>query len=233
MAEAPDQTRAKLLVARAIAVGQSPANVIAEQRIELHTEAMDVGGYSLALTISTLIDTVRENKLKADEFDRAFQMIVDSIKPGDTNTQIVNTGSASAPVFAPRAASASTSAAVSQVEATNLNTGEGTMTIGRPAKATKTLRSNPWVSGSFYLTVVVVLLVVLLVMARTVSPWLLPVVLVAGVLLACVIGAFQLRNDDKLSERNFLQLMRMTFKELPLIRAFAKKTPEDDKQLPE
>lgn len=89
----------------------------------------------------------------------------------------------------------------------------------RSPKAAELIRSNPWVSGSFYLTVAVVALVLLGVLANTVPLWALPAIIVAGVLLVCVVGGLQLRNDGRLSESNFLKLMGLTFRGLPLVRS--------------
>jgi internalin A len=44
-------------------------------------------------------------------------------------------------------------------------------------------------------------------------------VVIIGALLAIgVIGAMQLRNDDRLSEESFLKLMIESYKRLPLLR---------------
>ena len=42
-------------------------------------------------------------------------------------------------------------------------------------------------------------------------------VIVAGVLFIPIIGGFQLRQDDRLSEKSFLELMKMVIGQLPLI----------------
>lgn len=78
-------------------------------------------------------------------------------------------------------------------------------------------RRSPWVAGSFYLVVAVVVLCVLMVLARVTPVWSIPVVVVGGVLLLTVIGAFQLRQDDRLSERGFLKLMAIALGKLPTL----------------
>jgi internalin A len=73
---------------------------------------------------------------------------------------------------------------------------------------------NPWISGSFYLVAAVVLMTVLAVISMNVSWYVLPVVIIGGILVITVIGALQLRQDEKLSGSNFLTLMSETFKQL-------------------
>jgi hypothetical protein len=48
--------------------------------------------------------------------------------------------------------------------------------------------------------------------------WALPVILIGGLLGISIVGALQLRNDDKLKEEHFVTLMIESFKYLPLIR---------------
>jgi hypothetical protein len=79
-------------------------------------------------------------------------------------------------------------------------------------------RPSPWFSGSFYLACAVVILAVILATARAVHPLVLPVVLIAALLLVSVVGAFQLRHDEKLCQKNFLSLMALSFKHLPHLR---------------
>jgi len=74
--------------------------------------------------------------------------------------------------------------------------------------------ANPWISGSFYLVAAVVMMAVLAVISKNVSWYILPVVIIGGILIVTVIGALQLRQDEKLSGANFLTLMSETFKQL-------------------
>lgn len=76
---------------------------------------------------------------------------------------------------------------------------------------------NPWISGSFYLVAFVIVVVLLMVVANTLPLWALPIVIIGALLAISIIGAFQLRQDERLSQKNFLELMLMTFKRLPLI----------------
>ncbi len=67
----------------------------------------------------------------------------------------------------------------------------------------------------FYLVCVVVVVGLLLVAGRVLPPWTLPVIIVGAVILVAVVGALQLRQDDRLSERSFLALMREALRYLP------------------
>jgi hypothetical protein len=79
----------------------------------------------------------------------------------------------------------------------------------------KNEQKNPWLSGSFYLIVFIVVIVALSVVARILPISVLPVVIIGGLIALAVIGGLQLRQDDKLSEENFLKLMILSFKYLP------------------
>jgi len=109
-----------------------------------------------------------------------------------------------------------------QVSGTNAHEVEKiTTSLMAEAETSQSLKQdtlNPWFSGSFYLFAVVVLLLVVLVIARTVHIIVLPIVLIFGVLSLSFIGALQLRQDSRLSEKNFLTLMLESLKLSPLLR---------------
>jgi chromosome segregation ATPase len=69
-----------------------------------------------------------------------------------------------------------------------------------PAQKAKPDLSNPWLSGSFYLFAVVVVLLVLAVINVYTSWYTLILVLSACLLITVVIGSLQLRNDKNLSK---------------------------------
>lgn len=83
-------------------------------------------------------------------------------------------------------------------------------------------RVGPWVSGSFYLLAFLLVLAMLAVIANLVSVWVLPAVIIGGLLGLSVVGALQLRHDEGLSEQGFLKLMGLTLRQLPLIRPAGK-----------
>jgi Flp pilus assembly protein TadB len=71
---------------------------------------------------------------------------------------------------------------------------------------------SPWKSGSFYLVVFLVAIMVLAVVGHIVPIIALPVILVGGILALSMIGAFQMRHDEKLSQENFLKLMALSLR---------------------
>ncbi|HYH79446.1 MAG TPA: hypothetical protein VEX86_06605 [Longimicrobium sp.] len=77
--------------------------------------------------------------------------------------------------------------------------------------------NNPWLSGSFYLTAATVIIALLAGVSRVISPWVIPAVLVGGILMLSVVGAMQLKNDRQLSDAGFLTLMGEALKRLPLL----------------
>ena len=85
---------------------------------------------------------------------------------------------------------------------------------------------SAWASGSFYLFAFVVVVVALGVLARSVPAYVLPIVLIAGVLFVPLIGALQLRNDERLAQKPFLELMKLVIGQLPLIRRMSKQEKE-------
>ena len=76
---------------------------------------------------------------------------------------------------------------------------------------------SPWTSGAFYLIVLIVATAAAAFAARVSPLWTAPFVLIAGLLGLTVVGALQLRQDDRLSQRHFLALMAMAFRRLPLL----------------
>jgi hypothetical protein len=75
-------------------------------------------------------------------------------------------------------------------------------------------QSGPWVSGSFYLFVAVVLIVLFSFVRNSIS---LPVIIGVSLLLI-VISIFQLRNDDNLSEEGFTKLLIEVLQKLSLLK---------------
>jgi hypothetical protein len=72
----------------------------------------------------------------------------------------------------------------------------------------------------------------LLVVGKVLSVWVLPVVIVGGLLLVTVVGAFQLRHDAKLSEKGFVSLMALTLKQLPLFSKLTAGGPRAEAERP-
>jgi hypothetical protein len=93
--------------------------------------------------------------------------------------------------------------------------------MAKPSRDTVGTRSA-WANGSFYLFAFVVVIVAVGMLAKTVPAYVLPIVLIAGVLFVPLIGALQLRNDERLAQKPFLELMKLVVGQLPLIRRMSK-----------
>ena len=86
--------------------------------------------------------------------------------------------------------------------------------------------NNPWVSGSFYVFAVVVIMTLLAVISSSLPWYSVGIVFVGGLLTVSIIGALQLRNDKRLSEANFIKLMIEAIKQLPSLLNSAKEKSE-------
>jgi hypothetical protein len=114
----------------------------------------------------------------------------------------------------------------------NISGNSGDVKIKSPTTevaATMNERRNPWISGSFYLIVFVVVVVALSVAGHVLSTLALPIVVIGGLLALSIIGALQVRQDERLSEENFLKLMALSFKYLPWLRRQNAKLDKDSK----
>jgi GTPase SAR1 and related small G proteins len=100
--------------------------------------------------------------------------------------------------------------------------------INMPRKKAPVVKSA-WANGSFYLFAFAVVIAGLGVLARSVPVYVLPMVLIAGILFVPIIGALQLRQDDRLDGKSFMELMRLTIGQLPLLGKLARTHPN---QLP-
>ena len=82
----------------------------------------------------------------------------------------------------------------------------------------KKSRQSPWISGSFYIFAIVILMTVIAVISANVPWYALAIVIIGGLIAIAIIGALQLRHDEALSEDNFIELMEKSLKRLPLLR---------------
>ena len=78
-------------------------------------------------------------------------------------------------------------------------------------------QKTPWVTGSFYLVLVIVVISALTIVGKLLPLYALPIIIIGCLLFLSIIGALQLRNDDKLCEKNFVQLMMLSFKYIPFL----------------
>jgi hypothetical protein len=87
------------------------------------------------------------------------------------------------------------------------------------APQTRTAQKQfPLVSAMFFLIMFVVVFGAILTAARLLPIYVFPLVLIGGILTFSVVGAFILREDLSLSEKSFRDLMRLSFRYLPLLR---------------
>lgn len=84
-------------------------------------------------------------------------------------------------------------------------------------------KNNPWISGSFYLFVAIIIIVLIAILSQNISWYILPIIIIGGILIIGIVGALQLKNDDKLSDKSFVELMTETFKSLPLLNKIKNK----------
>lgn len=78
-------------------------------------------------------------------------------------------------------------------------------------------RSGPWLSGSFYLVALLAITAATISASRLAPPWTVPVVIAGSLLGVGTVGALQLRHDDRLSERRFVDLIKLTVLNLPAL----------------
>ncbi len=89
-----------------------------------------------------------------------------------------------------------------------------------------TQRNNPWLSGSFYLVsylvAVATILVAIIVLNTYGISWttaaVIPLIVIGALLSIGIIGATQLKNDERLSDESYVKLMIESYKRLPLLR---------------
>lgn len=87
-------------------------------------------------------------------------------------------------------------------------------------------KSNPWISGSFYVLAFVVVMTVLAVISSSLPWYSVGIVFIGGLLAFSIISALQLRDDKNLSEENFIKLMLEALKQLPSLLKFPKDNGE-------
>jgi len=91
---------------------------------------------------------------------------------------------------------------------------------------------SAWANGSFYLFVFVVVVAGIGFLGNQLSFPVFCVLVIAGVLLVPIIGALQLKQDERVQDETFLELMKMAIAQLPLIGNMLGKVlnPSDNSQ---
>ncbi|MCP4697068.1 MAG: GTPase [Gammaproteobacteria bacterium] len=92
-------------------------------------------------------------------------------------------------------------------------------TVNSNTEENKAVKNNPWTSGSFYLVNYAIILAGLTLAAYFTDGLIFPLVIIGALLSAGAVGALQLRNDEQLSQKNFLDLMKESYRRLLLLRA--------------
>jgi hypothetical protein len=85
-------------------------------------------------------------------------------------------------------------------------------------KPLKSEKNNPWISGTFYLFAYVVVLIGLVVLIRFLPWYAVPPSVIALILLLTVVGALQLKNDEHLKDKSFVELMKLVLKRLLMLK---------------
>jgi internalin A len=78
--------------------------------------------------------------------------------------------------------------------------------------------SSPWVSGSFYLVALVVAIGAAAVASAFVPWYAVVAVFLMALLGATVVGILQLKNDERIEDKDFVNLLRAFFGRLPLLK---------------
>jgi TIR domain len=76
---------------------------------------------------------------------------------------------------------------------------------------------SAWANGLFYLLAFIVVAAIVGFLAQVVPAYLLAVIACGAILLLPLIGALQLREDEKLSDKSFLELSKLALSRLPLL----------------
>ena len=78
-------------------------------------------------------------------------------------------------------------------------------------------KNNPWISGSFYGFLALIVIAGLATLSKAVHWTILPIIIIGGILIIGLIGVLQLKNDGQISDKSFVHLVSETYKRLPLL----------------
>ena len=78
-------------------------------------------------------------------------------------------------------------------------------------------KNNPWKSGSFYIIVSILILLVIAIIASQFEISILLIICIASLFLILLIALLQLKNDDKITDKTFLNLCKELLKKITLI----------------
>ena len=102
----------------------------------------------------------------------------------------------------------------------------GDITMSKNKQVNQPVIRSAWANGSFYLFTFAVVIAALGFLANSVPFYTLAIILVAGILFIPLIGVLQLRQDDRLSEKSFIELLKLVVGQLPLIGRIARQSQQ-------
>ncbi|MEA5486697.1 COR domain-containing protein [Pseudanabaena sp. CCNP1317] len=82
---------------------------------------------------------------------------------------------------------------------------------------------SAWANGSFYLFLFVVVILSIGYLAGNLPIQNLIAVIIAGIIFIPLIGTLQLRQDDRLSEKNFMDLIKLVIAQLPMVKTISRR----------
>jgi internalin A len=100
----------------------------------------------------------------------------------------------------------------------------------KPSESSSPRVKSSWANGLFYVFIFVVVIISLTWAAGQVSFLVLGLIIIGGLLFIPLIGAMQFRQDNRLSQKSFLELMAMVLKQLPLIQGLLPSQSQREKK---
>ena len=99
------------------------------------------------------------------------------------------------------------------------NIGAINIKLERKSNAKEMKNKSPWISGSFYLLALCIVITLLAFVAKIIPFYVLPIVVIGGIIAFSIIAAAQLRQDEKLNEKSFIELMGLSFRQIPFLNS--------------
>jgi len=106
---------------------------------------------------------------------------------------------------------------IQQTEGGDMNIQKSQNRITEPIEKNEVTSKSAWGNGLFYLLTFLSVITGVGILAKSLPFYILPIVLISGIIFVPLIGALQLRQDDRLSEKSFTDLMKLFVGQLPLI----------------
>ncbi len=95
-------------------------------------------------------------------------------------------------------------------------------------------KESIWINGSFFITLFIIIITSIITVLKLLPAVVLPLIIIGVMLLYSVVGAFILRSNGDLSEKSFLELMAMSFKNIKyLFRQNDSDLPQKNEKRPD